>query len=129
MGTQHLMDTSAVIKYLSKAFPQNGILFIDRFINSDCTISFISEIELQVWQPLNPDNITIYKLFVAKAQIIHINASIIAETINIRKNYRLKIADAIIAATSLTFNRTLIADNDADFTKIPALQYINPRTM
>jgi predicted nucleic acid-binding protein len=127
MGTEYLMDTSAVIKYLSKTFPEQGISFIDKFINADCTISFITEIELQVWQPLNPDNIAIYQLFVAKSQIIHVNATIIAETIRIRRDCKLKMADAIIAATALAFKRTLVADNDDDFKKVPSLSYINPR--
>lgn len=102
---------------------------MDSFIRADCTISVISEIELQVWSPVNPADIIVYKQFVAKAQIIQINAAIVAETINIRKSYRLKIADAIIAAKAIRLNRTLIGDNDSDFSKVPSLQYINPRTM
>lgn len=61
--------------------------------------------------------------------IINIDAAIIAETITIRKNYRLKIPDAIIAATAVVLNRTLVGDNDKDFEKIPNLKYINPRTL
>lgn len=121
------MDTSAVIKYLNKSFPQNGLSFIDGFIGQDCTISFISEIELQVWQPANPNNLIVYKNFVAAAHIVQINATIIAETINIKKNHRLKIADAIIAATAIALNQTLVGDNDSDFSKVPSLNYINPR--
>ena len=127
MGTGFLMDTSAVIKYLGETFPPQGLTFIDNFINSDCTISFISEIELQVWKPANPDNLIVFKQFIANTQIIQINDDIIAETIKVRKDYRLKIADAIIAATALALNRTLVADNDRDFTRVPLLQYINPR--
>jgi hypothetical protein len=121
------MDKSAVIKYPTEAFPPNGLSFINGFINVDCTISFMSEIELQVWQPANPDNIIVYKNFVANAQIIRVTSAIIAETIEVRKNYRLKIADAIIVATALALDRTLIADNDSDFKKVPSLKYINPR--
>lgn len=123
------MDTSAAIKYLSQTLPANGISFIEGFIDTDCTISFISEIELQVWKPANPANIVIYQQFVKKALIKGINPAIIAEAVAIRKNYRLKIPDAIIAATAVTDNRTLVGDNDKDFGKIPNLNYINPRTL
>lgn len=129
MAAQYLIDTSVAIKYLNQTLPSKGISFIDEFINSDCTISFISEIELQVWNPTNPADIVVYEQFVMQSDIIGVNADIISETITIRKNYKLKIADAIIAATALKFNLTLIADNDDDFTKISSLKYINPRTL
>lgn len=126
MAAQYLIDTSAAIKYLNQTLTQNGIDFIDSFINNDCTISFISEIELQVWSPPNPDDIIIYAQFVMQADMLGINSEIISQTITIRKNYKLKIADAIIAATALIFDLTLVADNDSDFLKIPSLKYINP---
>jgi len=126
MAAQYLIDTSAAIKYLNQTLAPAGIAFIDSFINNDCTISFISEIELQVWNPANPDDITVYEQFVLQANVLGINAEIISETIGIRKNYRLKIADAIIAATALVSELTVVADNDSDFSKIPSLQYINP---
>lgn len=94
------MDTSAAIKYLNESLPTNGFSFIDNFINTDHTISFIPEIELQAWKPVNPADIIVYKQFVEQATVISITTNIIAKTIEIRKNYRLKIADAIIAATA-----------------------------
>ncbi len=127
MATQYLIDTSAAIKYLNQTLPANGVAFIDAFINTDCTISFISEIELQVWNPSNPADIVIYEHFVLQSNIIGISPEIILATIAIRKNYKLKIADAIIAATALVFDLTLVADNDNDFTRVPLLKYMNPK--
>jgi predicted nucleic acid-binding protein len=129
MATQYLIDTSVAIKYINLTLPESGIAFIDAFINEDCTISFVSEIELQVWHPPNPDDIIVYKEFVLQSHIININPGIVSETITIRKNHKLKIADAIIAATALTFDITLLADNDNDFEKVPFLKYINPRKL
>ena len=127
MATKHLIDTSIAIKYLNQTLPINGVAFIDGFINTDCTISFISEIELQVWNPPDPNDIIVYEQFVSQSDIIGINSAIISETIAIRKNYKLRIADAIIAATALNFDLTLVADNDNDFLRIPSLKYFNPR--
>ncbi len=115
-------------KYINQTLPEDGIAFIDAFINEDCTISFVSEIELQVWNPPNPDDVIVYKEFVLQSHIIGINPGIISETIAIRKNYKLKIADAIIAATALAFDITLVADNDNDFEKAPFLN-MNPRKL
>lgn len=129
MATNYLIDTSVAIKYLNQTLPVSGNAFIDEFINTDCTISFISEIELQVWTPDNPNDIIVYLELVARANIIGINPDIISETIAIRKNHKLKIADTIIAATALKNDLTLVADNDRDFLRIPLLKYINPKKM
>lgn len=129
MGTQFLIDTSTAIKYINKTLPSTGILFIDGFIRHNRMISFVTEIELQAWNPPNPADLIVYQQFIAQANIIGINSEIIAETIVIRKNFRLKLADALIAATALHLNLELVADNDHDFMKVPSLKYINPRTL
>jgi predicted nucleic acid-binding protein len=54
---------------------------------------------------------------------------IIKQTISIRKKRKLKITDAIIAATAIVNGLTLVSDNDRDFKKIAGLKYINPANM
>ncbi|MBS1639299.1 MAG: PIN domain-containing protein [Bacteroidetes bacterium] len=127
MAERYLMDTSAVIKYLNQTFSSKAIRFIDKIIDEDCNISFISEIELQSWQPPNEDDLNVYKQFITVSTIFSIDKNITATTIEIRKKYKIKIADAIIAATALTNSFTLIADNDKDFLKVANLKYLNPR--
>ncbi|MEJ7681791.1 MAG: hypothetical protein WKG06_28885 [Segetibacter sp.] len=73
MATKYLIDKSAAIKYLNQTLPINGIAFVETFINTDCTIFFISEIELQVWKPDNPEDIFVYQQFVSQSDIIGIN--------------------------------------------------------
>ncbi len=91
MAIEYLIDTSVAIKYINQTLPKSGIAFIDAFINADGTISFVSEIELQVWNPANPDDIIVYHEFVLQSHIIGINPGIISETIAIRKNYNQKL--------------------------------------
>ena len=126
MAERYLIDTCAVIKYLSKAFPAMGIEFMDTVVDNESIISFISEIELQVWNPPNPADTIIYSEFIEESKIISVDKSIINKTISIRKNQKLKIPDAIIAATAIVYDFTLISDNDKDFLKVPGLKYINP---
>lgn len=129
MGTQFLIDTSAVIKYLNKTSPANGLAFVSGLTSANSALSFVSEIELQAWNPANPADLLVYRNFVAQSDLIGITTSIIDETISIRKTYRLKFADAVIAATAIVNNLTLIGDNDKDFGKVPNLSYINPRAL
>ncbi len=126
MAKSYLIDTSAVIKYLNCSLPENNIEFIDRIIDEEVYLSFISEIELQVWNPPNENDIIIYRDFVGHADVLSVNSSIISETIMIRKLYHLKLPDALIAATAISFHLTLIADNDKDFLKVNELKYLNP---
>ena len=126
MAKRYLIDTSAAIKYLNGTFPSDGLTFMDNVVDNEAVISFISEIELQVWKPKNPDDIIIYQRFVSGALILGLENGVITETIRIRKNYNLKLPDALIAATSLVHDLILIADNDKDFARVEQLSCLNP---
>ncbi len=126
MAERYLIDTSAVIKYLNGTFSLKGLKYMDDIVDVESVISFISEIELQVWRPTNPDDIIVYQKFVSISTILGLQDGIIAETIRVRKTYNLKLPDALIAATCLVNNLTLIADNDKDFAKVKSLKCINP---
>ncbi|HEY8782761.1 MAG TPA: type II toxin-antitoxin system VapC family toxin [Mucilaginibacter sp.] len=129
MAERFLIDTSAVIKYLNGTLSANGLLFMDKAIANKRIISFISEIELQSWNPDNPDDLKIYQFFISNSTVIGIDNDIIQETIRIRKSVKLKLPDALIAATAIINNLTLIADNDKDFKKVSELNYANPNTV
>ena len=129
MAKRYLVDTSAVIKYLNESFPEKGLEFMDGVVDGNSAISFISEVELQVWSPINPEDTLIYNQFVASSFIYGIDNEIISETIRIRKQSNVKLPDAFIAATAIINNLTLVADNDKDFQKIKGLNYINPGTL
>jgi tRNA(fMet)-specific endonuclease VapC len=129
MAERYLIDTSCVIKYLNGTFPIEGQSFLNEILDKESLISFISEIELQVWNPSNPDDLQIYQSFVFKSTIIGIQEGLIPETIRIRKFYRLKLPDAMIAATAIINDMTLIGDNDKDFLQVNELKYINPKRL
>jgi predicted nucleic acid-binding protein len=129
MAERFLIDTSAVIKYLNGTLPENSLSFMDKAIIHERNISFISEIELQSWNPNNPDDLKIYQFFVSNSTVIGIDNDIIQETIRIRKFFKLKLPDALIAATAMVNQMTLIADNDKDFERVTELKYLNPKTV
>jgi len=85
MEKRYLIDTSAVIKYLNETLSEKGLQFMDGVVDGNIAISFISEIELQVWNPTNPDDSLVYSQFVASSFIYGIDNDIISETIRIRK--------------------------------------------
>lgn len=129
MEERYLIDTSAVIKYLNGNFSSAGLKFMDSVVDNFSAISFISEVELKVWNPTNPDDEIIYHTFVSNSIVIGVSQDIIDQTISIRKIYKLKLPDAFIAATAVVNDLTLLSDNDKDFLKISELKYINPRDL
>ncbi|NOU19277.1 MAG: type II toxin-antitoxin system VapC family toxin [Bacteroidales bacterium] len=130
MGQRFLIDTCAVIKYLNNQFPSDAISFMDALVDDDSNVSFITKIELLVWNPPNLNDIKIVEEFLAGSEIHFINDDIIMRAIQIKKETRIKLPDAIIAATAMVNNFILLSDNDKDFLKVKplGLNYINPKT-
>ena len=89
MEERYLIDTPGVIKYLNGTIPIDRLNFLDKILDKESVISFIAEIELQVWDPPDPDDMKIYQSFVSKSIIIGIQDGLIQETIRIRKSYGL----------------------------------------
>ena len=54
------------------------------------------------------------------------NISFINKTIELRKNLKIKIPDAIIAATALTNDLILVTRNTDDFRNMTGLEVMNP---
>lgn len=130
MGQKYLIDTCAVVKYLAEVLPERALSFMDGVVDDDCRVSFITKIELLVWNAPDPADLKIREDFLSGSNVYYINDIIIYQAIKIRKETNIKLPDAIIAATAMTYNCTLLSDNDTDFNKvIPlGLSYLNPRT-
>jgi predicted nucleic acid-binding protein len=58
------------------------------------------------------------------AVVLALNDLVIDKTIQIRREHKIKLPDAIIAATALVYDFTLITRNTADFADI--CKIINP---
>ena len=126
MGQIYILDTNTVIDYVGDKFPQISALAMDKLVNEELNISIVVKIETLGF---NGEESEMQKLkdFLSLAKIFYMEDSIAEETINLRKLYRkLKLGDAIIAATALTNNLTLISRNTKDFEDISGLNCINP---
>ena len=62
--------------------------------------------------------------------VVHpVNNDLIENTIKIRTDYRLKLPDAIIAATAITYGMTLLSRNISDFSKIKEMSVIDAHNL
>ena len=108
MGQEFLIDTNAVIDYLGDNLPEKGLTFMDTISPQ---ISVISRVELLGWYHAPPDELQKLDSFVKEACVFLFEEQIILKTIELRQKYRLKTPDAIIAATAMINNLTLISRN------------------
>jgi predicted nucleic acid-binding protein len=123
MGKGFLMDTNVVIGYLSNQLPNNSALIIDKLPG---IISVITRIELLGWY--NATTVQLAKLqpFIDNAKIYNLSEDIILQSIALRQQYKIKLPDAVLAATSLVHNYTLLSRNTDDFKNISNLSFENP---
>lgn len=129
MGKRYLIDTNAIIDYTSGLFPDKGLSFMDDIINQEVNISVISKIEALAFEPQADQQKQYFQLlvnFIGNANVYMLDDFIIGKTIEIRKIFKLKLPDAIIAASAIINNLTLISRNVKDFGKVPKLKVINP---
>lgn len=128
MGSDYLIDTNVIIYLLDKKLPETAEAFLVSIIDESCQVSVITQIELLSWLPPRYEDKLILEVFVNGCHIIDLSPAIIQETIRLRQLYKLKLPDAVIAATALLNDWTLVSRNDKDFGKITGLKYINPFT-
>ena len=89
-------------------------------------LSVITEIELLCWKiPTKEDDDALHD-FLDKALVFELDREIKLKTAVIRKSIKIKLPDAIIAATALERNHTLLTRNIEDFSRVKGVKLINP---
>jgi predicted nucleic acid-binding protein len=127
MGLKYLWDTNIAIYYLQQQFTTSAEKFIDNLLKEEQpAISAITEIELLCWKTATEKDIEVLHSFINDAQVIELEQAIKLKTAEIRKAHRIKLPDAIIAATALVHGLTLISRNTEDFKNITGLSMLNP---
>jgi toxin FitB len=126
MGKRYLIDTNIAIYLLNGSLPENVAYSISQIIDSEYFISVISKMELLGFDFADATANAIAEEFVEESKLLLLTNEIIEQTITLRKTKRMKLPDAIIAATALVHDLVLVSRNDKDFSGIPDLDYSNP---
>ncbi|MES2445691.1 MAG: type II toxin-antitoxin system VapC family toxin [Bacteroidota bacterium] len=122
MGAKYLIDSNVLIEYIGLLLPPIPHSKLSSIIDDEYNISFINKIEVLGHSSSNEE----IAAFINAANIYNINLKIIDETIRLRKHLKIKLPDAIIAATAITNNLILITRNINDFKSIDNLIVQNP---
>jgi len=89
----------------------------------EIVISFITELELLSFPKLTKPQTRIIKSLLKDCKVVNLNQEIKDLTIEIRKSYKLKLPDAIIAASASYFNAPLFTA-DSSLTKVELIDII-----
>lgn len=122
MGKRYLIDSNIVIKFLGNLLNENGQLFIANILDEEFNISVITDIEVLGHHSISE----IEEAFMNLATVYELDNDIRVKTIELRKLLKIKLPDAIIAATALAHSFVLITQNERDFNNIVGLEVVNP---
>ncbi len=120
----YLLDTNVIIDYLTNELSSNILDSLYGTKGFTCYTSIICKIEILGHNSAYKNRVV--NEFMDKASIIGLDNLIVDKTIEVRRKNKIKIADAIIAGTSLVYNYILVTRNIKDFTKIENLELIDP---
>jgi hypothetical protein len=126
MGTRYLLDSNTVIDYIARLHPEKSRQWLNQIIDEEINTSVITKIEVLSFDPDKDDNYSVLVDFFEAASIFDLSADIVSKTIQIRQKQKIKLPDAVIAATALCNGFTLVSRNTKDFKNIEGLEVINP---
>jgi len=120
----YLLDTNAVIYYFRGMQKAIAVFKLIEDANEEVNLSVITKIELLSFD--NEDELKNIDRLLVNSRIFSLDDEIVDKTIEVRRKYKLKLPDAIIAATAMVNNLILVTHNKKDFKKIRGLKIIDP---
>lgn len=129
MAVTYLMDSNVLIDYTSRTFSISTEKILDLIFDTGFNFSIISKIEVLGF---NTSKETLSKLeeFLSLG-VEHPLSKEIADACILmrRKNPKVKVPDAIIAATAIVHGHTLLTSNLSDFKSIEGLSIQDPKDL
>jgi len=119
----YLLDTNAVIYYFKGMQKAVAVFKLIEDANEEVNLSVITKIELLSFD--NEDELKNIDRLLVNSRIFSLDDEIVDKTIEVRRKYKLKLPDAIIAATAMINNLILVTHNKKDFKEIRGLKIID----
>jgi len=125
MDPRYLLDSNVIIGYLAGRLPDSGMKAVSAIVDQTPNISVISQIEVLRFNDTS-ENEAILNNFVAASVIHPLSSDVVQRTIALCKQMKIKLPDAVIAATALVEDMVLVTRNINDFKNITDLKLLNP---
>lgn len=123
MEQRFLMDTNIVIDAMGNIMPDQTKKFVAGLTP---IVSSVTYMETLGWHKASSLQLAPLQRFMGIATILPIDQEVIEKTVIIRQEKKIGLGDAIIAATAIVHNLTLVTRNTSDFKSIAELRVVNP---
>ena len=105
-GIKYLLDTNIIIGVIKGN--EQAVSLVKGIGLSSCAFSVITRMELLGFSGITEHEERTFKVLLSKMTRLSLNVDIEDATIQLRKQRRIKLPDAIIAATAITYNMELL---------------------
>ncbi len=117
-----LIDTNLIIYAAQPDFRW----LLPLITTDDCHFATVSKIEVLGFQGILQPEETFFRTYFDVILSLHLTEAVIEKAIDIRQDKKIKLGDAIIAATALVHNLELLTHNISDFRDITGLLVSDP---
>jgi predicted nucleic acid-binding protein len=126
MSNKYLLDTNILIYYFNDE-PEVQPIF-DEIEAGDAEAFYcpITWVELLCYPALTEEQANEMREFLRLLNCVLLTESVLDSAAQIRRNYRLKLADGVIAACALAEGCVLVTRNAEDFKRVDGLSMLNP---
>lgn len=126
MGAEYLADSNAVIDLVLGRLPAASADWLDQQLRQNTVaVSVVARIEL-LTKTVPAAEYALMQAFVRSVEVLPLDEPVTRQTIQLRQQHRIKLPDAIIAATALVHALPLLTRNTADFQKVAGLMVLDP---
>ena len=122
-GNRYLLDTNTIIALLQSNNRLGQQIQDAEWVG----ISIINQIEFLAFSDLSEKDLQLFSQFIERVDVIGLEKNqteLINLIIQLRQQYRLKLPDAIIVATAIQYNATLVTA-DSQLKNIPDVNILN----
>ncbi len=125
MGARYLADTNTIIDLVVGRLSAAGSTWLEQQLTQQTvSISVVTRIELLTKTEPAAEH-AIMQAFVQSVEVLPLDEPTTQQTIRLRQQHRVKLPDAIIAATALAHNIPLLTRNVSDFQAPAGLAVLN----
>ena len=124
--TKYLLDTNIFIYYFNGEAilkPVFADIIADKATGYYCPLTWV---ELLCYASLSEEEANKMRVFLRKLTSVALTEAVLNRAAEIRRDYRLKLPDALIAACGMQEDCTLVTRNIQDFRKVVGLTVWDP---
>jgi predicted nucleic acid-binding protein len=125
-ASSYLLDTNILVYYFNGVSTVQGVMdqILDReIVGYYCPLTWV---ELLCYPSLSESEAQIMREFLRSLTRVDLTEAILDGSARLRRDYKIPLADSVIAACCLAVDACLVTRNTKDFDRIPSLSLLNP---